>query len=558
MSRRLVPLFAACLCGCFPGGGHDFDITADASRTDTAPSAAAFDAHTTDDARVVDDAGIDAEPASARDVAPSDVDASVTDAAPPPACRLPPTELDAIALQRRGRFATVPAFPGLDGLAPRRVVTYLPIDYDADLATSYPVLYMHDGQNLFDHREASFGVEWQVDEILDRLVAEDHLPPHIVVGIDNAGEHRVDDYTPTIDLEYGGGGAERYERWLVEWLQPFVDQAFRTRCDREHTALIGSSLGGLVSLDTMMHYPEAFGRIGAVSPSLWWDGEMMLDRLAAFEGSAPVRLWLDAGGREGQGLDGGRTTTVEHVRTASLAWQTATGAVYGRDVGVLEVPSAEHNEAAWADRLPAILMFVLGDADHSVDAPAAVRVEPYDGRAGLTVGQRVDVAVTADYDDEGALAWPLDAAGIELEVVPVGAAELDGRALRVAQSEAFALTVSVHGVPSTVDFAPAAPTVDVTFQVVVPGGEGPVFVAGSDPSLGPWDPGLVELEPVDGGQFEVTVALTDQALVDYKYTRGSWETVEKAPDGSERPNRRALISGQSLIEDEVWRWAEPP
>ncbi|MFN2396927.1 MAG: alpha/beta hydrolase-fold protein, partial [Bacteroidales bacterium] len=128
----------------------------------------------------------------------------------------------------------------------RRIWIYLPPDYD-QTQKNYPVIYMHDGQNLFDV-ETSFMGEWEVDETLNDLAARGYNVP-IVVGIDNGGNHRANEYLPYFfsNLNAGGEGDE-YMEFIVETLKPFIDNEYRTLPDRENTGIIGSSLGGVISL----------------------------------------------------------------------------------------------------------------------------------------------------------------------------------------------------------------------------------------------------------------------------------------------------------------------
>ncbi|PHN07610.1 alpha/beta hydrolase-fold protein [Flavilitoribacter nigricans] len=152
----------------------------------------------------------------------------------------------------------------------RRIWIYLPPDY-AISTRRYPVLYMHDGQNLFD-RSTSFSGEWEIDEHLNRLF-NDGDPGVIVVGIDNGGEHRIEEYTPWPNPEYGGGRGALYAKFIVETLKPYIDNQYRTRPDQETTAIMGSSLGGLISLYTAIEHQDVFGRVGVFSPSLWFSPE---------------------------------------------------------------------------------------------------------------------------------------------------------------------------------------------------------------------------------------------------------------------------------------------
>lgn len=158
------------------------------------------------------------------------------------------------------------AMPQLPGRA-RRIWVYLPPDY-AHAKKAYPVLYMHDGQNLFD-AATSFSGEWGVDETLNRLFAERGVGL-IVVGIDNGGTARIAEYTPWANDEYGGGEGAQYVDFLVQTLKPFIDRNYRTLRTARHTGIMGSSLGGLISLYAGLRHPDIFGRVGVFSPSLWF------------------------------------------------------------------------------------------------------------------------------------------------------------------------------------------------------------------------------------------------------------------------------------------------
>ncbi len=149
----------------------------------------------------------------------------------------------------------------------RRIWLYLPPDY-AESQKSYPVLYMHDGQNVFDSF-TSFAGEWNVDESLNELAAQGYEVP-IVVAIDNGGVHRMDEYSPWHNADYGGGEGQQYVDFLVNTLKPYIDSAYRTKRDRENTGIMGSSMGGLISFYAAFSRPDIFGKAGIFSPSYWF------------------------------------------------------------------------------------------------------------------------------------------------------------------------------------------------------------------------------------------------------------------------------------------------
>ena len=233
----------------------------------------------------------------------------------------------------------------------RTLVVYLPPGYDPTAARRYPVLYLQDGQNVFD-RATAFAEEWQVDESAQSLIAAGELAPLIIVGVYNAGASRVDEYTPTIQPHTGRGGhANEYGRMMVEELKPFIDRRYRTLSTAPHTGLGGSSLGGLLTLHLGLRYPHVFSRLAVLSPSLWWDDRVIIREVKALKRKAPWRIWLDAGTSEGEG-------TVDDVRALRDAL-VAKGWTIGDDLSYLEVPGGEQNERSWAARMQGVLKFLF-------------------------------------------------------------------------------------------------------------------------------------------------------------------------------------------------------
>jgi predicted alpha/beta superfamily hydrolase len=235
---------------------------------------------------------------------------------------------------------------------PRDVVVYLPPGYD-DGSIRCPVLYLHDGQNLFDPDRAHIrGQHWRVGETMDALIDEGAIPPVIVVGVDNTGTSRIQEYTPTRDARLGGGRASDYGRFLVEELKPFVDRTYRTRPDASHTALGGSSLGALATLHIGFTRPGVFGALVAMSPSVWWDRRVILGTVRRTRPRPAVRIWADMGTAEGR-------RALDDARMLKAALVGA-GWVAGGDLHYAEYDGATHSETAWADRLGAVVQWLYG------------------------------------------------------------------------------------------------------------------------------------------------------------------------------------------------------
>lgn len=235
-------------------------------------------------------------------------------------------------------------------LKPRRtVLVYLPPGYYDNPERRYPVLYLHDGQNLFDGATSFIhGQEWRVDETAERLIQSGKIEPLIIVGIYNTGATRLDEYTPTRDKRGRGGKGELYGKLLTDELKPFIDRNYRTRTDAASTALGGSSLGGLISLWVGLKRPDIYGKLAVLSPSVWWDERAILKAVVK---KLPVKLWLDIGTSEGD-------TAVHDTRLLRDALKDK-GWKEGNDLTYQEFESAQHNEASWAARFDQVLLFLF-------------------------------------------------------------------------------------------------------------------------------------------------------------------------------------------------------
>jgi enterochelin esterase-like enzyme len=236
----------------------------------------------------------------------------------------------------------------------RNVIVYLPPGYKEHPERVFPVLYLHDGQNLFDGRTSFVkGRTWQVREQADAAIEAGEVEPLVIVGIYNTGDRRLAEYTHEYNWQMGGGEAEAYGMLITQELMPWIASQYRVRRDRENTGMGGSSLGGLVTLYLGLRYPSVFGRLAVQSPSVWWNHKSILGYLNEH---APQlwkrpRLWLDVGDREGQ-----RTLRdVEQLarRLKANGWRP------GETLHFEKVPGGTHDEASWAARVRPMLRFLF-------------------------------------------------------------------------------------------------------------------------------------------------------------------------------------------------------
>ena len=250
-----------------------------------------------------------------------------------------------------------PAFPSKFLGNRRDILVYLPPGYRRFSWRRHSVLYLHDGQNVFDAATSFGGVEWGVDETAERLIRTKVIDPLIIVAVANMGEDRVDEYTPTPGvIEAKGrrkkrsrGLARLYGRFLMDELKPFIDRNYRTRRGPTFTGLGGSSMGGLVTLAIGLLYPQKFRRLMVMSPSVWWDNFAIYQLVDSLERKSPLKIWLDTGTAE----PGWEQTRELCKRLVEKGWKP------GKEIQYMEADHGDHSEAAWAARVEPALRFLF-------------------------------------------------------------------------------------------------------------------------------------------------------------------------------------------------------
>ena len=234
----------------------------------------------------------------------------------------------------------------------RDILVWLPPVYGTDPDRRFPVLYLHDGQNLIDPRTSYVPDRtWRVHTTADQLVREHLIEPVILVGIYNTGTRRMAEYTPSRGHRGAGGEGQLYGRLLADELKPLIDSSLRTLPEPENTGLGGSSLGGLITLALGLSYPQVFGKLAVMSPSVWWNGRELLARVPGSKPTPRPRIWLDMGMSEG--LRHLRDCDLLHHRLLQHGWRD------GKDIRYMRVPGGLHDEEAWARRFGRVLQWLF-------------------------------------------------------------------------------------------------------------------------------------------------------------------------------------------------------
>ena len=241
----------------------------------------------------------------------------------------------------------------------RRIWIYVPPDYNTS-TKHYPVLYMQDGQNLFD-QNTSFSGEWRVDESLNTLFqnGDDGI---IVVGIDNGGANRINEYSPWVNPQYGGGQGDEYIDFIVETLKPHIDSVYRTRPQRQYTGIMGSSLGGLISHYGGIERQDVFGKVGIFSPSYWFSTQCY-SQVSSTGRQADMRIFLLAGQLEGSG---------SVVTDINAMYNTFLQAGFSEaELQKVTHSDGQHSEWYWAREFPAAYQWLFADVTTTSTAETA-------------------------------------------------------------------------------------------------------------------------------------------------------------------------------------------
>ncbi|MDZ7344900.1 MAG: alpha/beta hydrolase-fold protein, partial [candidate division KSB1 bacterium] len=227
----------------------------------------------------------------------------------------------------------------------RDLIVWLPPNYDKEIERRYPVIYVHDGQNLFDPATAFAGVDWQLGKTADSLISAGKVDPMIIVGIANTPA-RLEEYSPAKGRDYAA--------FLIDEVKPFIDRTYRTLPQYQHTAVMGSSLGGLISFYLAWWHPQVFSMAGCLSATWMWENSAAI-RMVDQESSTPpdIKIYLDHGSEGGEGR---QAWIYRSMRDALLK----RGFKLGKNLAYYFGVGDEHNETAWGRRIERPLIFFFG------------------------------------------------------------------------------------------------------------------------------------------------------------------------------------------------------
>ena len=229
----------------------------------------------------------------------------------------------------------------------RRIWIYLPPNYKQS-GKKYPVMYLQDGQNLFDD-QTSYAGEWQIDETLNQLFKEGKGEV-IVVGIDNGDEKRIEELSPFKNEKYGGGKGELYLKFIVETLKPYIDKNYRTKTNRKNTTLGGSSLGGLISVYGAVKYPKIFGNVLAFSPAFWFNSKELNQFIAVEQVNLKnQKYYFIQGKHEDEGMDEETLKVINNIKRKK---------VKPKNIYFEEDEAGKHNELFWRRVFPAAFLWL--------------------------------------------------------------------------------------------------------------------------------------------------------------------------------------------------------
>lgn len=418
----------------------------------------------------------------------------------------------------------------------RSLYVCLPPSYESDQDRCYPVLYMQDGQNIFDGETSYSGAGWEIHRIAHELAVLGEVQELIIIGIGHQNQMRLSEYAHCNGRFQGNSVQGRgllYESFLINEVKPYIENAFRTLGGPENTGLMGSSMGGLVTFNIALRNPHIFGKAGVVSPSFWWGGSTVLKMVKAVSHPVPVKMWLDMGEAEGE-FSKGFAEVLDAIEKKGLFADA--------DFAVWRVPEAIHSESDWMKRVHCPLRHLFGEIGHPQELQLTGRSVLGQSEAtfrmsvtavfstGFSISPR---SVTFYSSDPEVLTIDRDGEAKPLKC---------GSAVVIAQWESLEVRREFIVVPHL------SPQVTVTVNIRTPYDEKneKIFIG----AMGPDD---YECRRTEAG-YRAAVTLARDSVLSFKITRGTWDSVEKDGEGNDISPRRVTASQDMYLDIDVQSW----
>lgn len=414
---------------------------------------------------------------------------------------------------------------------------YLPPSYHLQPDRHYPVLYMHDGQNIFSGDSSYSGAGWEIHHAADELIARRQMQELIIVGIDHQNDQRLSEFAHT-DGSFNGhpvkGKGLKYESFLIEDVKPYIESNYRALPGPENTALMGSSMGGLVTFNIGLRHPKVFGKLGVLSPSFWWGGDATLRQVRKLtRNHLPKRMWIDIGDAENH-FGEGFTEVVQTLLEKGIKPQD--------EMACWVIPGGIHSETDWMHRVHCPLLYFFGE----VGFPERMELH---GRDLIGVrGSEYRINPVAIYSSGFCITpHPVQFESSRPDILTVD----PNYTLRPHQPGETVLTAGWEHLRISRRYAVTeflSQEVTITVEVTVP-----EETAGESVFIGTFGPADHQLEETDEG-FTGKLVLKRDSIMNFKFTRGSWDAVERDSSGHDIPSRRILASEDATVHFTVESW----
>lgn len=399
----------------------------------------------------------------------------------------------------------------------RKIRVYLPPSYSTQNDKYYPVLYIHDGQNIFSAEESYSGESWQLHQTAEYLIREEMIEEIIIVAVDNMGSERLSEYAHQDGVFKGEKIKARglkYENFFIKELMPFIEEKYRVKTGPEDTALMGSSMGGLVTFNMGLKRPDLFAKLGVMSPSLWWGSNGAVEKLRSYNYEGlKSKIWLDTGDAEGEFMSVSEKVIAE---LKSIRDNNELDLVY------YQAADAQHSESAWAARVHSPLLYFFGEVGEIEKIEligreviglreAGIRINPvltFDSGFKMTALEGEFKSLTPELLE-------VNENGV-LKPKKLGEAEIE---FKVFGHYAYKSIKIVKKLKEKVN-------INIYLQLKTENNEEieAVYIADNDPKE-------FKMKHLDNSYYKADLTLKRDDILNFKFTLGSWKTVEKDRQG---------------------------